>query len=119
LGAIGDDSGTIYTVYSLCFSCFSFIYGLALAFVLPASFGILAATDQLGDALNPSKLLALVRAAPSAYLMALVGGIGASIVADLGVILCVVGIFFTLAYAAAITGHLYGQAYNQASELLV
>jgi hypothetical protein len=119
LGALGSDSDAIYTIYSLCYGCFNFLYGLALAFVLPASFGILADTDQLADALNPSKVIALVRAAPSAYLMALVGGIGASIVADLGIILCFIGVFFTMAYAAAITGHLYGQAYNQASELLV
>jgi len=61
----------------------------------------------------------LIRAAPSAYFMALVGGVGASIVADLGVILCFIGVFFTMAYGAAIMGHLYGQAYKQASELLV
>ena len=119
LSAFASNSDAIYSIYSICYGCFNFIYGLALAFVLPASFGILADTDQLGDALNPSKLIALVRANPSAYLMALVGGIGASIVADLGVILCFVGVFFTMAYAAAIMGHLYGQAYKQASELLI
>jgi hypothetical protein len=118
LSAVGNNGDTLYVIYSVCYGCFSLFYGLALAFVLPASYGILADTDQLGDALNPSKLIALVRAAPSAYLMAFVGGIGASIVADLGVILCFIGVFFTFAYAAAIMGHLYGQAYIQASELL-
>jgi hypothetical protein len=119
ISAISNNSDTIYVIYSICYGCFSFLYGLAIAFVLPASFGILADTDRLADALNPSKLIALVRAAPSAYLMALVGGILASIVADFGVILCVIGVFATFAYGAAIIGHLYGQAYNKASEMLV
>jgi len=118
LSAIANNSDAIYVIYSLCYSCFSLIYGIALALALPAAYGILADTDQLADALNPSKLLALVRAAPSAYLMVLLGGIGASFVANLGVILCFVGVFFTFAYSAAIMGHLYGQAYKQASELL-
>ena len=118
LSTIANNSDALFTIYSLCYGCFSLIYGIALALALPAAYGILADTDQLGDALNPGKLIALVRAAPSAYLMALVGGIGASIVADLGVILCFVGIFFTVAYSVAIMGHLYGQAYKQASETL-
>jgi hypothetical protein len=119
ISAVANDSDTIYMLYSICYGCFSIIYGLAIAFVLPASFGILADTDSLPDALNPSKLIALIRAVPSAYLMALVGGILASIVADFGVILCFVGVFATFAYAAAVMGHLYGQAYNQAKEMVV
>jgi hypothetical protein len=115
LGAIANNSDTLMMIYSICYSCFSLIYGIVIALGLPASFGILADTDQLGDALNPSKIISLVRAAPAAYVMALVGGLVATIIGYLGIILCGIGIMATMAYAAAVTGHLYGQAHKQAS----
>lgn len=118
LGAISNNSDTIMIIYSVCYSCFSLIYWIAIALGLPASFGILADTDQLGDALNPSKILALVRAAPAAYVMAIIGGLVASLVGYLGIILCGIGVIATMAYAAAVTGHLYGQAHKQASQVV-
>jgi hypothetical protein len=119
LGAVANNSDTIVMIYSICYSCFSLLYAIIIAVGLPASFGILAATDQLGDALNPSKILGLVRAAPAAYVMALLGGMIASLIGHLGTILCGIGVLATMAYAAAIMGHLYGQAYQQASAAVV
>jgi hypothetical protein len=114
LGAISNNSDTIVLIYSLCYSCFSLLYGVLIAFAVPASYGILAATDQLGDALNPSKILGLVRAAPAPYVMAIIGGLVASLIGNLGTILCGIGVLATMAYSVAIMGHLYGQAYQQA-----
>ena len=111
-----SDLAALITISSICFSCFSLIYGLLLALAIPASFGILAATDQVGEAINPRKLLELVRAAPAAYLLTLLGIIIAGFVGGLGAIACGVGIIFTQAYAMAIQGHLYGQAYNEATK---
>jgi hypothetical protein len=61
------------------------------------------------------EVFGMVRAVPVAYLMALLGGFVASIIASLGVILCVIGILFTAVYAYTINAHLYGQAYNEAA----
>jgi hypothetical protein len=115
LGATSNNSNTFMIVYSVCYSCFGIVYGILMALGLPASFGILAATDQLGDALNPNKIMGLVRTSPSAYLMALVGGFVAGIVGNLGTILCGIGVLATMAYSVAVIGHLYGQAYRQAT----
>jgi hypothetical protein len=114
LSAISNNSDTIVLIYSVCYSCFSLLYAVLIAFAVPASYGILAATDQLGDALNPSKILGLVRAAPAPYVMAIIGGLVASLIGNLGAILCGIGILATMAYSVAIMGHLYGQAYQQA-----
>jgi len=118
LSAFAQDSQdlqTIVTIVSLCTSCVSILYSIVLAFAAPAAYGELAATDQIGSALNPARLWQLVRAAPVPYLIAILGTLVGSIVASLGVIACVVGVFFTFAYYAALAGHLYGQAYLQAS----
>ncbi len=100
---------------TICFSCFSILYGLALAFIYPAALGELAATDDLGSALNPSRLIELIRKAPNAYVLTFIATIGAGFLAGFGVLLCLVGVLFTSAYAYAVYGHLYGQAYLEAT----
>jgi hypothetical protein len=110
-----QDMQSIVAIVSICTSCVSILYSIILAFATPAAYGELAATDQLMAALNPARLLQLVRAAPVPYLIAILGTLVGGIVASLGLIACVVGVFFTIAYYAAIAGHFYGQAYQQAS----
>jgi hypothetical protein len=100
---------------SICFSCFSILYGIALAFIYPAAMGELAANDDLGAALNPARIFELVRKAPNAYILTFLATIGGGFLAGLGVLLCFVGIFFTSAYVYAVYGHLFGQAYLQAA----
>ncbi len=111
----GEGVRTALTVINLCLSCLVTLYSILLAFVVPAALGRLAATDSIGEALNPGKLIGMIRAVPSAYLMAVLGYIVAGFVSGLGVILCIVGIFATAAYAMAVQAHLYGQAYKEAA----
>jgi len=101
------------TVLAVCFGCVSFIYSIFLGFILPAALGNFAATGQMGAGFRFGEVFGLVRAAPVAYLLALLGGFVASLIASLGVILCVIGILFTAVYAYTINAHLYGQAYNE------
>ena len=101
------------TVFAVCFGCVSFIYSIFLGFILPAALGNFAATGQMGAGFRFGEVFGLVRAAPVAYLLALLGGFVASLIASLGVILCVIGILFTAVYAYTINAHLFGQAYNQ------
>ena len=111
-----ESATTVYTIVTICFSCFAVIYGLALAYFFPAAVGELAASDNLGAAINPTNIIAHVRAAPSAYLLAFMGTLVAGFLAGFGVILCFVGVLFTTVYAYAIQGHLYGQAYLEATK---
>ena len=106
----------IYSFVMMCFSCFAVIYGLALAYFFPAAVGELAVTDNLGEAINPTNIIAHVRAAPSAYLLAFLGTIVAGFIAGMGIIFCLVGVIFTIVYAYAVQGHLYGQAYLEATK---
>ena len=63
IASMGEDAETWVSIASMCFSCISILYGLVLAFVFPAAMGELAATGNLGPALNPSRILELIRAA--------------------------------------------------------
>ncbi len=100
---------------SICFSCFTILYGLVLAFIYPAALGELAANDDIGAALNPSRIIELVRKAPNAYVLTFLATMGVGFLAGFGFLLCFVGIIFTSAYAYAVYGHLYGQAYLAAT----
>ena len=115
LGNGGDETViTTLSLISTCVSCLAAIYGIALWFLIPAALANFVVSGELGAAFRFSEVMALVRAAPSAYLLALLGGIVAGMIAGLGVILCVIGVIFTMAYAYVIQGHLWGQAYNEA-----
>lgn len=110
-----ESAQALVAIVSLCFSCFSFLYGLALAFIYPAAFAELAANDNLGAALNPSHIFGLVRKAPNAYVLTFLATLAAGFLAGLGILLCFVGVLFTSAYTYAVYGHLYGQAYLEAT----
>lgn len=112
----GDDTmTTVISTLSICMSCISALYGIALGLVIPAAFAKFVVTGELGAAFRFSEVIGLVRAAPAAYLLALLGAIVASIVASLGLILCFIGVIFTMAWAYLIQSHLWGQAYNAAT----
>lgn len=118
LSAVLDSSSgaqTVIALLSACLGCIGFLYGILLALAIPAAMGQLAVTDEIGPALNPGKVLALVRAAPGAYIIAALGTIVAGFLGSLGLILCVVGVFFTYAYTIPVAGHLYGQAHKLGS----
>lgn len=113
----GDDTMmTLFSLISVCMSCISAIYGIGLAIVLPAALAKFVVTGEIGAAFRFGEVIALVRAAPAAYLLILLGSIVTGLIAPLGIILCIIGIFFTTALAYAIQGHLWGQAYNAAME---
>ena len=106
--------GTLVSLIAALIGCFNIIYGLFLGLVLPAAYGNMVATDELGAAFRFGEVFGLVKSNFGTYLLVLVGSIVAYLIAGLGVIACVIGVLFTSAYAYAVIGHLYGQAYRAA-----
>lgn len=118
-GAFGEDGdpGVIGGLGICCFFFFSIIYGFAMGwFFLPAAMVRYAETGDMMSALRFGEILAITRANPIVFLMALLVAIVASFVSSFGVILCFIGVLFTQFYAYCVMGHAYGQAYLVASE---
>jgi VanZ family protein len=113
--ATSDTTGSILGILTTCLSCLVFIYVILLLFVLPAAYANYAATGSFSAGLRFGEVFGLVRKAPGAYLLVVLGEILAAFLAGLGMILCIIGIIITAAYANAAISHLYGQAYNEAS----
>jgi hypothetical protein len=109
-----DNLAIVVTILAACFGLVSLVYGIFLGFVLPAAYGNYAATGQLGAAFRFGDVFRLVRSAPTAYLIVLLGSILAGLISAAGLIVCFIGVLFTAAYAMLIQAHLWGQAYNVA-----
>lgn len=111
-----DLAATAVTLAMVCCTGLLALYGLLMMVMIPAAHGNFIAQGRLGAAFNFSQVFALLRAAPGAYLMVLLGGLVAGFIAPLGSIACGIGVILTSAYAILISSHLYGQAYNAAFE---
>ena len=112
-----DDSGVggVFIVFGYCL-----IIPLAIlfqAFVLPMLLGRYAVERNFGAMFQFSEIIEDIRRAGSALLMVLVVAIVATFVAQLGLIACFIGIFFTTFYSYLAIGHAAGQAYRRARGL--
>lgn len=115
-GMDADAVATIAMVCSICGGLIALVYGIILGLALPAALTRAVLAGSIKAGLQFRDVLALVKAAPGAYLMVLLGSIVASLLASVvGGIACGVGIIFTMAYYQAVMGHFYGQAYLEAS----
>jgi hypothetical protein len=103
---------TAIWIVTACLTCFTTLYSIAAYLVLPAAIANYAATGEIGAAFKLGEIFKMVRDNIGTYAMVLLGGIIASLVSSLGVIACAIGVLFTMVYAMAINGHLWGQAYK-------
>ena len=114
-GESGDTLMYVAYAATACFGLIALLYSILLAFLVPAAVGRFAEMDQLSAAFKFREVFALVKAAPIAYLMVVLGTLLSSIVASLGAIACAVGALATTAYATSVNAHLQGQAYLEAT----
>jgi hypothetical protein len=105
----------IAMVCSICGGLLLLIYSLLLGLAMPAALTRAVVRGSIKAGLEFRDVFALVRAAPGAYLLTLLGTIVVSTLASIvGGIACGIGIIFTMAYSQVVMGHFYGQAYLEA-----
>jgi len=115
-GVDRDVANVILLVINLGGGLLILLYSLVMGLLLPAAMTRAVVFGSIRDGLQFGKVFGLVRAAPVAYLLTLVGTLLAGMLASLvGSLACGVGIIFTLAYQQLVTGHFYGQAYLEGS----
>jgi hypothetical protein len=113
----GSNAGDWITILISCVcGGLSLIYAILISFMIPPAFGKYLTEDNFGAAFRFAEVFQLVRAAPVAILVALLGYVLVNFLSGFGVILCVIGVLLTSAYAYAVTGHLFGQAYLEATK---
>ena len=109
-----DVSNVITIIISVMCGGLAILYGIFMAFIVPAALGRYAAIGTMGSAFQLGKVFSTVSKAFVPYLIAVLGALLGSIITPLGTIVCAIGVVVTFTYYYAISGHLYGQAYRQA-----
>jgi hypothetical protein len=113
--ALAEEAEGVSVFFSLVLSCFNFLWAIVMSIVLPAAIGFFVANDDLGAAFRFGDVFGLVRDNLKTYVVTFVMSWIANIIGGLGSIVCGVGWLVTGPYAAMVTGHLYGQAWLEAT----
>lgn len=104
-------------VLASCFGCLAALYGLLIGMVLPAAYGKLAATGEIGAAFRVVEVFQLLRGKPAVYLLVwAISGFVTSLLVLVGSALCGIGSTFGAAFGVLASAHLHGQAYLVASQ---
>ncbi|MGI6741366.1 MAG: DUF4013 domain-containing protein [Brevefilum sp.] len=115
----GADEPMMYILYALggCFGLVGLVAAILVGFLSVAALANYVAKGQFGAAFNFKQVFGLVKKSFLSWLLVIVGQILAmGIIAPLGSIACVIGVFLTMAYGTAVYSHLLGQAYNASTE---
>lgn len=96
-------------------ACLSILWSILVALVLPAAVAFYVANDDLAAAFRFGDIVRFVRKNLTTYILTAIMSWVAGLIGGLGTWLCLVGWLATYPYSIMVTGHLYGQAYVEAS----
>ncbi len=114
-GAFSDQASWVGALFGSLLGCFNLLWFIAASLLLPAAIAFYADRGQVAHALRFGEVFGLVRDNLTTYVITAVMSWVAGVVGALGVLVCGVGALVTGPYAWMVTGHLYGQAYLEAS----
>jgi hypothetical protein len=103
-----DAAGTLL-VLGTCLSCVQIIFSLAASLIFPAGLIRYAQYDTFGSAFQFGEIFSFIRNNIGDYIIAIILSWVASFIAVFGLILCVIGVFFTTFWAILVSANLYGQ----------
>jgi hypothetical protein len=116
LGDNGDtDAQTLSMLLSSVSGCISFVWAIVVSLLLPAAVAKWVDSDQLSAAFRFGEVVRFTFNNFKTYILTLIMTWVAGLVSSLGVVVCGVGWLATYPYSIMIIGHLYGQAYLEAS----
>ena len=115
MGIASEQAQEVSSVFGTFMSCLNFLWGIVMGLLVPAAIALFVAKGEVSAAFRFGDVFNLVRDNFGTYLIVLVIGWVASIIAGLGLLACGVGFLVTAPYAGWITAHLRGQAYLTAT----
>lgn len=106
---LDPDTAAALGFVAICLSCVQIILSLLGNAILPSALIRYAQYDTLGSAFQFGEIFSFIRGNIGDYIIALLLSWVAQLIAGFGIILCVVGVFFTFFWATLVAGNLYGQ----------
>ncbi len=110
----GDPSG-VGVICLVGIQCLGVLWGILVALWLPAATIHYTESEDFGAFFHLAEIWTLISNNLSAYGMAILTTIIASIIGGLGLIVCIIGMIFTSFYGTLVTMHAYGQVAAQAN----
>ncbi|NPV07959.1 MAG: DUF4013 domain-containing protein [Anaerolineae bacterium] len=104
--------GTVFGLLLALVNLLVGLYGFLIGLLIPAISIRYAMTRDFGATFNLSALWQVVSADLGNYVLVLLVGWVAGVIASLGVIACIIGVFVTGFWSMLVQGHLYGQYYR-------
>lgn len=111
IGIAAEDAEAVSSGLGAFMSCLNLLWGIVMGLLLPAAIALFVARGEVSAAFRFGDVINLVRENFGTYLIVLVIGWVASLIAGLGLLACGVGFLVTAPYAGWITAHLRGQAF--------
>jgi hypothetical protein len=110
-----DNSGVSATgtLLSIIGGCLTFPLAIIVGLLQPIAIARYAVTRNIGAALRLGELFGILRSNFVTYLVVFLLTYAASFLGQLGILLCGIGLPFTIFYSQLVTYHLYGQAYRK------
>ncbi len=108
-----DAAGAIAFV-ALCLNCVQIVLSLLIGFILPAAIIKYAQDDNFGSAFKFGEIFSFISGNIGDYIIAVLLSWVASLIGFFGIILCFIGMFFTMFWSMLVAGNLYGQLARKA-----
>jgi hypothetical protein len=109
------DPNWVSWVFGGPLACLSILWGIVVALVLPAAVAFYVVHDDLAAAFRFGEVVRFAYKNLTTYILTAVMSWVAGLIGGLGTWVCLVGWLATYPYSIMVTGHLYGQAYVEAS----
>lgn len=104
----GDVASTL-AIVATCLSCVQILLSFLSYALLPAGIIRFVQFDTIGSAFQFGEIFGFIRANIGDYIIVVLLSLVAQFIAALGIILCVIGVFFTSFWSYLVTANLYGQ----------
>jgi hypothetical protein len=108
-----SDVAQALSILSVCFSCLQIVVSLVVSAIMPAAFIRYAQYDTFGSAFQFGAIFKFIGANIGNYIIAVLLTWVAGMLAALGLIVCIIGVFFTMFWSMLVSANLYGQLARQ------
>jgi len=110
-----DDAAIVIIILTFCIVGLIFISLIPMLVLLVPAMGTLAETGSVREAISIGRAFRIFKANPVGFILAgLLGSVLNSVLASVGAILCLVGVFPAAVISYGLQGQLYGNAYREA-----
>lgn len=109
-----QDAAGMFGIVAVCLNCVQFLISIAVGLMIPAALIRYAQYETFGAAFQFKEIFAFISANLGDYIVVFLLTWVAGLLAGFGIILCLIGVFFTVFWSYLVAGNLYGQLARKA-----